>query len=289
MQAEVRVAINNLHPSLKFTIEREENGCIAFLDMKLIHENNSVSSTWYNKPTDTGLIMNFHALAPKRYKHSVVSGFVHRIFRACSTWNHFHESLEKAKKILECNQYPPTFYNPIIKQTLDSIITPEKEPPTPMDKKQEPSQKFPVIIQYRGKCSEEYARSLHKIQAPCTIVMTLRKLKTTLPSLKPPIEKMLRSGIVYKISCPRCLACYVGQTSRHLLSRFKEHIGNNGTMKHHMSQCQSTITEDDIEILASTSRGEPRLLTLEALYIEELKPALNTKDEYRSRTLTIKL
>ena len=31
--------INNLHPSLKFTIKREENGSIPFLDMKIIHNN----------------------------------------------------------------------------------------------------------------------------------------------------------------------------------------------------------------------------------------------------------
>ena len=58
--------INNLHPSLKFTIERETNGAIPFLDMKIMNDAGTLSSTWYNKPTDTGLIMNFHALAPKR-------------------------------------------------------------------------------------------------------------------------------------------------------------------------------------------------------------------------------
>ena len=72
--------------------------------------------------------MNFHSLAPKRYKISVVSGFVHRIFRSCSTWKNFHESLEKAKVILINNQYPPMFFEPIIHRTLTKILTPvEKE------------------------------------------------------------------------------------------------------------------------------------------------------------------
>ena len=95
------VEINNLHPSLKFTIEREENGSIPFLDMRIIHSNGQLSSTWYNKPTDTGLIMNYHALAPKKYKRSVVSGFVYRIYRACSSWQYFHDSMERAKRVLE--------------------------------------------------------------------------------------------------------------------------------------------------------------------------------------------
>ena len=76
--------INNLHPNLTFTIERETNGTIPFLDMQIRNIEGVLTSTWYSKPTDTGLILNFHALAPRRYKKSVVSGFVHRIVRACS-------------------------------------------------------------------------------------------------------------------------------------------------------------------------------------------------------------
>ena len=69
--------INNLHSNLKFTIEVEKEGKLPFLDLQIIHESNELKSTWYNKPTDTGLVMNFFALAPRSYKRSVVQGFVH--------------------------------------------------------------------------------------------------------------------------------------------------------------------------------------------------------------------
>ena len=111
--------INSYHPSLKFTIEEEnEDRSLPFLDMLLIRLGTLLASTWYNKPTDTGLIMNYHSLAPRKYKRSVVAGFVHRIFRACSSWEYFHTSLEKAKRVLEGNQYPPDFYEPIIASAL---------------------------------------------------------------------------------------------------------------------------------------------------------------------------
>jgi len=50
-----------------------------------------LTSTWYCKSclvlycrsTDIGLTMNFHALAPTKYKRLVVSGMVLRIFHAC--------------------------------------------------------------------------------------------------------------------------------------------------------------------------------------------------------------
>merc|ERR1712020_570299 len=100
-EAEVKLAeINTLHPSLGFIMEKEVEHRIAFLEMGMTNDNGELSCTRYTKPTDTGLIINFHALAPKRYKRSVVSGFVYRIHRACSSWSYFHDSLEKAKRIL---------------------------------------------------------------------------------------------------------------------------------------------------------------------------------------------
>ena len=95
--------------------------------------------------------------------------------------NMFHESLEKAKCILELNQYLPTFYEPIVKESLDRIINqPDSRVEQTSTKPQEKADKTSLIIQYRGKCTENYARALHKIGAPCTIIMTLRKLKTVL-------------------------------------------------------------------------------------------------------------
>jgi len=283
--------INELHPNLKFTLECEKDQQLPVLDMKILHdhETGKLTSTWYNKPTDTGLIMNYHALAPKRYKRSVVSGFVYRIYRACSTWANFHESLEKAKRILEKNQYPPTFYDPIIRQALKDILGVNSEQQSASRAQDNNIERKPLIIQYRGKCTEDYTRALHKINAPCVIIMTLRKLKTVLPSLKPSVEKLMKSGVVYQLTCPRCSACYVGQTGRHMQTRFKEHLQREGPMKSHLTQCNTSLTEEHVEILQTTSRGEGFLLTLEALHIRERKPSINTKDEYRSRELVIKL
>ena len=56
--------INNIHPSLSFTVEVEKDGRLPFLDMVLVNNNGHLSSGWYRKPTDTGLTLNFHSLAP---------------------------------------------------------------------------------------------------------------------------------------------------------------------------------------------------------------------------------
>ena len=283
--------------------------------MLVTNTNGILSSTWYTKPTDTGLIMNFHALAPKRYKRSVVSGFVHRIYRACSDWKAFHESLEKAKKILNNNQYPSAFYEPIIHETLTKIVqkdvvTDEVDQSVTSLSSDDGDQsvislcsdemgnnvaqhniadrdKFRFFVQYRGKATDELAQKLHQINAPCRIVMTLRKLKTMLPSLKPAVARMMRSNVVYKITCPRCNACYVGATTRHLRSRFSEHQSRAGcSVRRHIESCNVKLCDDDVMILGSNNREDP-LFTLEAILQHEIQPTINGKEEFRTKTLSI--
>lgn len=116
----------------------------------------------------------------------------------------------------------------------------------------------------------------------------LKKLKSCLPSLKPQIEKSFKSGVVYQIKCSRCSACYVGQTTRHLVHRIKEHR-RNGPVANRMKACNLELTMDNVSILCSNSKSTLQLMTLEALMINEIKPTLNTKDEYRSRALVIKI
>ena len=108
-----------------------------------------------------------------------------------------------------------------------------------------------------------------------------------MPSLKALVPHMLQSNVVYKITCPGCNSSYVGQTTRQLQRRFREHTGNKGPVKSHLDDCGITPNSDIIQIIGKANTPY-RLLTLEALFIKEFKPSLNKKDEFKSRTLTLK-
>ena len=70
--------INELHPALKSTMEVEDIGSLPFLDTLLQRDKEgNITSRWYSKKTDTGLVMNYHSLALEIYKRSVVCGMVH--------------------------------------------------------------------------------------------------------------------------------------------------------------------------------------------------------------------
>ena len=107
----------------------------------------------------------------------------------------------------------------------------------------------------------------------CTVLsdFTLRKMETVLPSLKKHVDKFLRSELVYKIKCSHCEVCYAGKTRRHLQAWFHEHL-RGGPVKAQLDKCIGGITVDSVDILGSTSKGEIHLLTLEALWVRELKP-----------------
>jgi hypothetical protein len=148
-----------------------------------------------------------------------------------------------------------------------------------------------IFLQYRGNVTEDFCRALKNCNAPANPVLTLRKLKTIMPSLKPTVEKKIRSDLVYKINCPRCHAFYVGCTHQHLTARFQDHRKPSRAVGKHLRNC-GTLTAvgvEDIEILAQSTRGTEYLMTLEALWQDELRPTINTKEEWRSRELTIKL
>ena len=110
------------------------------------------------------------------------------------------------------------------------------------------------------------------------------KTKNVLTNLKTPIPVIMsQSHVVYQIKCPHCSMSYVGQTARHLATRIREHFSSGGKLKPHFDNCNIEPTNEMVKILVK-AKGD-KLLTLEALYISELVPKLNTKDEFRSREL----
>ena len=106
-------------------------------------------------------------------------------------------------------------------------VTKEKEPASGGSqdvKDAEPQRKsHRILLKYWGPATDQFVKRLKDCDAPTQVVSTLRKLKTYLPSLKPPVPKLLKSNIVNKITCQCCHAWYIGKISRHTITRFGEH------------------------------------------------------------------
>ena len=59
-------AVNNLHPSLQFTLETTDvKNSLLFLDLSItVQPEGNIFCTWYKNPSDTGTILNYRSCAP---------------------------------------------------------------------------------------------------------------------------------------------------------------------------------------------------------------------------------
>ena len=112
----------------------------------------------------------------------------------------------------------------------------------------------------------------------------LAGLVTCLDS-KIPSRKIL-SGIIYQYTCSNCKVTYYRKMFQHFFTRASEHMETSSLMgkrinstkesaiSDHLLQCDSPITFDDFDILASDS-NKCKLLIKESLLIKPDKPVLS--------------
>ena len=188
-----------------------------------VQPEGTIFSTWYQKPSDTGTILNSRSCAPLQHKTSIIQGTIHRLFRATSNLEAFHEAMTTNKEFWEPNQYPRHWVANIAKDTINQLRMKEQRKGHRYNagvdvKQQENTEKQKFVLQYRRDISNEFVNKLNKIH-PVQAIFTTRKLKSCLPSLKSSFDKDLKSQVVYELTCNGCKSIYIGQTCRHITTR----------------------------------------------------------------------
>ena len=121
-------ATNKLHPYLQFSIEElDSNGNLAFLDLNVnVDSGKKITCGWYQKPTDTGTILNFRGCAPLLNKRKNIEGTVHRVFRVPQYGKVLTGHWKKNQKQWIENQYPKHWSDSVVFETLNKIIEGKK-------------------------------------------------------------------------------------------------------------------------------------------------------------------
>ena len=114
--------LNNRYPNIKFTIEKQNNHSIAFLDVFISDINQNLTLQTYHKSTYTGLVLNFKSFTSFSYKISLIKCLIDRSFKICNNWNSFHNDIENIKSNLIKNAYPPFLIDKIIKKYIISFL-----------------------------------------------------------------------------------------------------------------------------------------------------------------------
>ena len=82
---------------IKFTLGKESNKLLPFLDILIKNEGNRFSIFVYGKKTSIGSFTQFHSFTPMSYKIGLIRCLIQRAFKISSSYIIFHNELEKIK------------------------------------------------------------------------------------------------------------------------------------------------------------------------------------------------
>ncbi|XP_062703786.1 uncharacterized protein LOC134286220 [Aedes albopictus] len=126
---EVLNVLNQQNTNIQFTVEKEENCRLPFLDLLLVRqEDRTIKTEWYRKAISSGRFLNYHSGHPMSLKMNVAFNFAKRVLRFSTNL-----SLKKAKSIifglLRTNDYPSNIINRISGSPTDeTAMKPEPRP-----------------------------------------------------------------------------------------------------------------------------------------------------------------
>ena len=116
--------LNSIEPCIKFTIERESEGKIAFLDCMLHHqEDGRLTATVYRKPTHTDRYLSFSSHHPSMHKRAVVKSLMDHAAKIPTTKSDQIKEKQRVISTLQSNGYPKRFildasnFKPSVKDT----------------------------------------------------------------------------------------------------------------------------------------------------------------------------
>lgn len=108
---------------MQFTIERESEATIPFLDVLLIrNEDGTISTNWYTKPTSSGRMLNYRSQHPTSQKIAMITNLMFRAIHLSD--ERFHRENElKITELLTRNNYPTTLVKRVLNQYKRKVLT----------------------------------------------------------------------------------------------------------------------------------------------------------------------
>lgn len=258
--------VNTINNKIQFTLERECDREITFLDLRIKNVENKFIFDIFRKPTFTDTTIPVDSVHPSSQKLSSYYAMIYRALTLPLSNENLEKELNTIKIIATNNGFESKIINQIKhkvlrKLTLSSIIMEDKE------------NDFFRTLTYFGKISEKIAGVLRKQVTNITFKPAV-KLGNLLINNKDRCEKNKKSG-VYKLTCQDCQGVYIGQTGRSFETRKKEHWRSlrlkksDSTFANHLME-EGHKPSSDMKILHVQSKGF-KLDVLEAMEVYKNK------------------
>lgn len=268
---EMLTTFNSFHSDIKFTIERESDHRISYLDTLILRKNNYLLLDWYQKPTSSGRIINYYSKHPKKVIINTARNLIDRVLNISDMT--FHKKNEKKiEEILKSNDFPNTIIHNLIRRhkTHNRNNTNGIE-----EKRIYKSLTYVPIMSERIQKSEIYDTNNYRISH--RIYNTLGRLFS---KTKDRTKKEDKSNIVYRIPCKGnenevCDRIYIGTTKNKLKTRIAGHKSDQKykyrstqktALSSHCAELHHSPNFDNTSIL-NTENNYKRRYMLEMLQI----------------------
>jgi len=271
---------NSIHNRLHFTLEKEKNRTLNFLDLSLIVSEGIMILDWYRKDTCSGRFLSYMSGHPLCHKIGTIYGLVDRAILLSHPIFH-QKNLEYVIKVLIDNSYPlDLIFNRIairIKELIRKMNLKKPEQKAVQERKM-------IVFPYIKNISETINSAIDKKDYMIGYRI-LNKLTGFIKRHKDKNSFDNNSNVVYKVSCNNCNASYVGQTKRKVRTRINEHIKNikvdeskHSVITKHILDFNHTFDWHNFKIMDFETNYYKRLIS-EMLYIKTQDNGLNSVED----------
>ena len=280
--------LNSKHKNITFTVEHEVNNQLPFLDILISKNSGKLTTEVFRKDTYTGLGLNYSSFVPSLYKINSIKTLIHRAYNLCSSWENFHQEIERLETYFCANGYPKSLFMKYVKRFVANKFSSTKS-------EEEIKEIRYIKLPFQGHFSYQVRNTMLSVLKQYIPDINFRFVfvnNNTIGSLfrvKDPMPTPLCSNIVYSYKCPDCMSRYIGSTSRNLRIRISEHRGNSyrtgqqitspsfSKIREHSLEYNHAIRDNEFKIMFK-ARTLSDLRIAESLAIIKVKPDLNCNE-----------
>ena len=259
--------LNDVQRKVKFTIEVEKEGQIAFLDTCIVKTSTGFKFKVYRKPSNKEDYVHFYSAHSDRVKCGIVIGFFLRALRICDTEYlndeicHIYETFGKLK-------YPRGF---LIKQKEKAERIKKRNTANTNDRNRSRNKTKRWITIPNSKKADVISRTLEKSDIKVA-TNTGTKIQDMLNKKETKNDSNDPKSVMYEIPCKGCGETYVGETGRGVAVRLKEHRSDvkfhrvSNAIVLHIEKCHHLPDWDSTRLLEKNIKKQTRKI-LEAAHI----------------------
>ena len=254
--------------------------CISFLDVCIKINNDNIDIWIWWKPTHTGLLLNYNANCPKKWKSRLILCLSYRDKLICSNNFIFFNEVGVLRNMFVSNGYPIWFFEKCFKKFNEKCLHSHSACCDHV---------YNLNIPYFGHDSKWFINKLQniiksKLQQTLKINPVYKTFKEShYFQLKGCVLPALCSNIVYQFLC-LCDSrlSYIGMSTHYLSIKVGEHLGfylkTESSVKNHIMSCDICAnTRFNVNSFKIIKKCNSNLKTKihEALVIKKHNPGLN--------------